>query len=150
MGEARKAAGMEMDVLSRRTRISLANLRAMEADQFEFLPARVYVRGFFKVVASQLGADAKAWLEAVDLALPADELSSERAGMAGWFRRPVVAEGLNVPVRVGHLIAVLLGILTLFLLYFALEGRGGVDETTASSQDGTLLEMLDTRPIQRR
>jgi hypothetical protein len=108
------------------------------------------VQGFFKVVASQLGADARVWLDAVDLALPAEEPSSGSMGMAGWFRRPVASDSLNVPVRIGHLLAVLLGILTFFLLYFALEGRSGVDETTASSQDGTLLEMLDTRPIQRR
>ena len=150
MREARFGVGMEIETLARRTRISASNLQAMEADSFHLLPARVYTKGFFKVVAAELGADRDLWLEALDESLPADEAAPAAAGMESWFRRPVASDSLNVPVRVGHVLAVLLGILTFFLLYFALEGRSGVDETTASSQDGALLEMLDTRPIQRR
>ncbi len=150
MREARLSAGVEIDSLARRTRISAFNLEAMEAGSFHLLPARVYVKGFYKVVAAELGADPDLWMAALELALPADEVSPDSSGMVSWFRRPVSSDSLNVPVRVGHVLAVLLGILTFFLLYFALEGRSGVDETTASSQDGALLEMLDTRPIQRR
>ena len=150
MRRARLAAGFDLDQLARHTRISHANLEALDSDRFDLLPGRAYVRGFYRVVAAELGADPGPWLAALDRELPEGDRASGAGGPVSWFQRPLMSDSLNVPVRIGHVLAVLLGILTFFLLYFALEGRGVVDETTASSQDGTLLEMLDTRPIQRR
>ena len=54
---AREALGMEIDELAQLTKISPFHLRAIEADDFEAMPAQVYVSGFLKLIAKVLGLD---------------------------------------------------------------------------------------------
>jgi cytoskeletal protein RodZ len=47
-----------MKELSQRTRISVASLAALEEERYEALPnARVYVRGFVRCLATEIGLD---------------------------------------------------------------------------------------------
>lgn len=54
---AREAAGIELVDIATQTKISLAYLRAIEADDFAALPAPVYVRGFLVQIARVLRLD---------------------------------------------------------------------------------------------
>ncbi|MBK7755688.1 MAG: helix-turn-helix domain-containing protein [Deltaproteobacteria bacterium] len=53
----RKHRGMELDELSRITRISARYLQAIEDNAFDRLPAAVFVRGYLKEIASTLEID---------------------------------------------------------------------------------------------
>jgi flagellar biosynthesis protein FlhG len=53
----RESQGLELKQISRRTRINMAYLEALEADDFAALPAIVYVRGFLTELAKFLRLD---------------------------------------------------------------------------------------------
>ena len=55
--QCQEAQGIEIDEIARRTKISAAHLRAIEAEDFSSLPALVYTRGFVQQVARYLGLD---------------------------------------------------------------------------------------------
>lgn len=55
---AREARGVELQDIAQQTKISPMHLRAIEAEDFDALPARVYVTGFLKQIAKALGLDA--------------------------------------------------------------------------------------------
>jgi flagellar biosynthesis protein FlhG len=54
---ARLRRGIELDQISDVTKVSIKNLRFIEEECFEDLPATVYVRGFLKAYASTIGLD---------------------------------------------------------------------------------------------
>jgi len=55
---AREKAGLTVAEISERTKISKAVLAALEDERYEDMPnARVYVRGFVRCVARELGLD---------------------------------------------------------------------------------------------
>ncbi len=54
---AREAQGIELGEVAQKTKIAPMHLRAIEAEDFAALPARVYVAGFLKEMAKVLGLD---------------------------------------------------------------------------------------------
>ena len=54
---AREARGLTLEDAERDTRISRRYLQALEAEQFEVIPAPVYARGFLRSYAQYLGLD---------------------------------------------------------------------------------------------
>ena len=54
----RETAGLSLDEIVSRTKISKRYLRAIEADDYATLPAKVYTRGFVTLYARVLGLDA--------------------------------------------------------------------------------------------
>mgnify|MGYP001275833579 CR=1 FL=1 len=52
--EARVKLGIELSDLHARTKVSLSALQALEQEQWDLLPAPVYVRGFLKLVSREL------------------------------------------------------------------------------------------------
>jgi len=63
MRELRESMGIELREISERTKISTAYLGAIEGEEFERLPAPVYVRGFLVEYAKMLGLDVARVLE---------------------------------------------------------------------------------------
>ena len=63
MREVRESVGIELREISERTKIATAYLSAIEDEQFERLPAPVYVRGFLVEYAKMLGLDVTRVLE---------------------------------------------------------------------------------------
>jgi transcriptional regulator with XRE-family HTH domain len=57
LAEARQAAGLSLHDVERQTRIPRRYLQALEADQFNVLPAPVYARGYLRNYARFLGLD---------------------------------------------------------------------------------------------
>jgi hypothetical protein len=56
----RERQGVGLDQIEAATRIRTAQLRAIEEDRFDALPAEAYARGFVRAYADQLGIDADA------------------------------------------------------------------------------------------
>ena len=57
MRQAREIAGLTLEDLTRRTKIPLTRLTALEASDVPNLPAAVYTRGFVKAYAAEVGLD---------------------------------------------------------------------------------------------
>ncbi len=57
LSKVRESLGIEIDEIARRTKISASHLRAIEAEEYQSLPALVYTRGFLQQVAKCLELD---------------------------------------------------------------------------------------------
>jgi flagellar biosynthesis protein FlhG len=58
LAKVREARGVELEEIAKATKISIAYLRAIEAEAFSDLPALVYARGFVQELAKYLKLDA--------------------------------------------------------------------------------------------
>jgi cytoskeleton protein RodZ len=56
---ARLQKGIELEVISKETRIGMENLRHIESEAHELLPAVAFVKGFLRAYAQSLGVDAE-------------------------------------------------------------------------------------------
>jgi len=83
---AREDKRLTLEQLSRTTKISLSNLRALENNDFERLPAIVYTRGFLRSYAREVGLDPEDTVEGY-LAQIEEALALEQAA-----REPAVGE----------------------------------------------------------
>ncbi|MBI1883713.1 MAG: helix-turn-helix domain-containing protein [Chlamydiae bacterium] len=61
--KAREAKGLSIEEMAKLTKISDKKIMAIEADQYEELPAPIYVRGFLKLFSQNIGLDSKEVLE---------------------------------------------------------------------------------------
>lgn len=57
LARERKLRNIRLEEIAAKTRISLRVLQALESDDWEELPPRVYLRGFIKAYARYLGLD---------------------------------------------------------------------------------------------
>jgi flagellar biosynthesis protein FlhG len=57
LGKVRESLGVEIEEIANRTKISSGHLRAIEAEDFQSLPAMVYTRGFIQQFAKYLQLD---------------------------------------------------------------------------------------------
>lgn len=64
----REERGLSLKVISQQTKIHIGLLENLEADQFEKLPSKTYVRGFIKSTAKILGLDQDFALHLLDMA----------------------------------------------------------------------------------
>jgi flagellar biosynthesis protein FlhG len=55
--KVRESQGVDIEDIANRTKISMAHLKAIEAEDFGTLPALVYTRGFVQQVAQYLKLD---------------------------------------------------------------------------------------------
>ncbi len=53
----REIRGFSLEEISEQTKISLSALRALEAEDWEILPAEIYVRGFIRCYCQTIGLD---------------------------------------------------------------------------------------------
>lgn len=125
--EARRKIGMDVKEAEERTKIRARYLRALEAEDWEILPAPAYVRGFLRTYGDLVGLDG---------AMLADEFRrrhEESAGAANAALEPVLQErrrapGSRPPSR-GPLIA---GIaIAIVVLLVILGSLGSDDEPSA-------------------
>ena len=73
---AREARGLTLEDAERDTRISRRYLQALEAEQFEVIPAPVYARGFLRSYSQYLGIDPQ---EALSMFPREDDAEYQRA-----------------------------------------------------------------------
>jgi cytoskeletal protein RodZ len=53
----REERGIALEEIAQRTRIAVSNLEFLEKDRYELLPPRVFVKGFIRSYATELGLD---------------------------------------------------------------------------------------------
>lgn len=69
----REEKGLSLKVISQQTKIHIGLLESLEANQFEKLPSKAYVRGFVKSTAKILGIEQELALHLLDLAYSKNE-----------------------------------------------------------------------------
>ena len=94
--DARRRLGMDIKEAEDRTKIRTRYLRALEAEEWEILPAPAYVRGFLRTYGQLLGLDGASvrCIAATDL-VPS-------FGMASEADAALAAERLAVARAAGH------------------------------------------------
>ncbi len=123
--DARRRVGMDVKEAEERTKIRAKYLRALEAEDWEVLPAPAYVRGFLRTYGALLGLDGEHLAdefrrrheEPTAAASPASEAVLQERRRAGGSRPP----------SRGPLIAALLGGIVVLLVALSLLGGGGDD-----------------------
>lgn len=130
--DARRRIGMDVAEAEEVTKIRAKYLRALEAEDWEVLPAPAYVRGFLRTYGALLGLDGE---------MLADEFRrrhEEPAGAASPASEPLLkarqARGRrdtgSGPSSRGPLIAGVAAVIVVLLVVLALLGGGDDDPTT--------------------
>ncbi len=92
---AREARGLTLEDAERDTRISRRYLQALEAEQFDVIPAPVYARGFLRSYSQYLGLDPQ---EALDMFPRDDDYEpSQPVAPRASMNQPVSAVGAARP-----------------------------------------------------
>ncbi len=92
---AREARGLTLEDAERDTRISRRYLQALEAEQFDVIPAPVYARGFLRSYSQYLGIDPQ---EALDMFPREDDVEPPRqVTPRASIQQPVSAVGAARP-----------------------------------------------------
>lgn len=141
--EARQRIGMDVKQAEERTKIRARYLRALEAEDWEALPAAAYVRGFLRTYGSLLGLDG---------GMLADEYRRrhESAGSAGSTGSPPAGEPIRAargrsnggggrsggsgPSR-GTIAATVLGVIVLLIVVLGVLGSGEQGEPERKAAD---------------
>ncbi|HER43185.1 MAG TPA: helix-turn-helix domain-containing protein, partial [Candidatus Eisenbacteria bacterium] len=122
---SRERKGASLEEASEETRIAVKNLEYLETDNFEALPAKVYVRGFLRTYASYLGLDAEHLLNKYEV--QSGQTHTSRGDM--WeIEAEVVEERLgsqNIMKRLALAAIVVLLLLVVVLLFLRMRGGGG-------------------------
>ncbi len=131
--DARRRAGMDVKEAEDRTKIRARYLRALEAEDWEVLPAPAYVRGFLRTYGQVLGIDGAALADeyrrrheepVAVTAAPEPVLRDRRRSSIGR------APGSRPPSRGSLIAAVAIGIVVL-LGALAILGSGDDDEPSS-------------------
>ncbi len=128
--EAREDAGLAPADLAKITKIPPASIRALESNDFEVLPAPVFVRGFIRAYCREVDVDPSEALMAYDAHLHEEEIVSEaladdmgdrdRTAMGpllfvGTDNMPAASSGRGL--QIGHMLLLLLALVTFIIAY---------------------------------
>lgn len=126
--EARTAAGLELSDVHEVTKISVRFLRALEAEDWDEIPAPAYVRGFLRTYAEFLNLDPEPLLASLEVA--------QGTGV-GQLREPIIETGELPParrIRPGRAIAA--GLIGLIVVLIALGGDEDDDGGDTADRPG--------------
>lgn len=70
LGAARRTQGLEIGDVARQLKLSVSQIQALEAGEFDRLPGPVFVRGFIRNYARLLKLDSEAILSSIELDVP--------------------------------------------------------------------------------
>jgi cytoskeleton protein RodZ len=77
LAKARAAAGVSLESVAERTKLSRSTLEAFESGDFARLPSRTFARMFVKQIAAQLGESGDRWAAALEVAWDRFEQGSQ-------------------------------------------------------------------------
>ncbi|MFN8112534.1 MAG: helix-turn-helix domain-containing protein [Solirubrobacterales bacterium] len=134
--DARRRLGMDIKEAEDRTKIRTRYLRALEAEDWEVLPAPAYVRGFLRTYGQILGLDGEAladryrrsFEEPASAAPPEPVIRNRRAN--GSRRAP----GSRPPSRSGPIVAIGAGVVILLIVLAIIGLTSGGDDESPSGQ----------------
>ncbi len=94
---ARLRAGITQEQLAKKSRLTVHNIQALEDNDWNALPALVYVRGFIRIYAKEVGVDAVRAIKLLDICL-AEEQEAKEMGlldMSFQYTMPKNSDYLN-------------------------------------------------------
>ena len=95
---ARERAGFSLQDLATRTRIPIKSLRAIEENDFASVPSGIFVRGFIRSYATEVGVDpAQAVAEYRAMTEPASDAASSPKAAPSPKKDVVVVDDLRTP-----------------------------------------------------
>lgn len=100
--QTREERGLSLEQLQSETKIRLRYLEALEAGDESIIPGEVYVKGFLRFYANQLGLDGHALVEEYKEWREAQQVAAEAAAAAaksGHPERPVKPVTAQAPAR---------------------------------------------------
>jgi transcriptional regulator with XRE-family HTH domain len=132
--EARLRRGLSLSDVERQTRIPRRYLQALEADDFNILPAPVYARGFLRNYARFLGLDENEIVRGLSLGNPQPSVL------------PVVAQPRNPDLWKFGLVAFAIGLLLWAVLGLKVYNLAGdlVDDITGGSDSSGPTPIITT------
>ncbi len=139
--DARRRIGMDIKEAEERTKIRTRYLRALEAEDWEALPAPAYVRGFLRVYGQILGLDGEMLADRYRRSY--EEPAAIQSAAAEPVLRNRGASGSRPPSRSGWIVVVG-GVIVVLLVILAILGltsngsdeRTGSERSTGGLQDG--------------
>ncbi len=119
VAKAREAVSISPADLALRLRLDTRVVKALERDDFENLPAPMFVKGYIRSIAKELGVDAAAILAAYE-----SHTSAEPPSLADFSSRPPDQIGINsVSIKI-----VTYGLVALLIILIALWGRSNFND----------------------
>lgn len=115
--EAREAAGLTLDELSARLRMTGNKLELLERDEYDRLPSALYVRGYIRNACKELAVDPEPVLKAFSGYSAAEEES--RAIIEHVSKGPVIDEG----GKGGHGVLALVALVVVAGAFWWFQGR---------------------------
>lgn len=135
---ARRKAGLTLEALSQETKIPKHTLQYLETDNFEALPAKVYVKGFLRTYAEALGLDVQHVLGKYELQTG----QTHRTKGDHWeIEAEMVEEKVVSPLRFGRWVLLALAAIAAILLIVKLVGRSP-ERSTPKAPDRIEQEIL--------
>ncbi len=132
---ARERKGKSLEEASEETRIAVKNLEYLETDNFEAVPAKVYVRGFLRTYASYLELDVEYLLDKYEVQSGQTHKSK---GDLWEIEAEVVEERLgsrNVLKRLVLPAIVVVLLVVVIVLIFRMGGDGGDSPAPATREE---------------
>jgi len=138
LAEARATLKLELEDIAERSRIPLRHLRAIEASEFESLPASTYSVGFAKTFARMVGLDG----DEIAAAFRAER--GETLAQRQEYTPFEPADPSRVPPSLLAMIA--LGTAIVLLVVYLMWRGGGASEERQQMAAGTAPEMVASSP----
>lgn len=91
----REEKGLSLKVISQQTKIHIGLLESLEADEFDKLPSKAYVRGFIKSTTKILGINQELALQLLDVAYAKNEPKTPMASPNPEIRTEVARNTLS-------------------------------------------------------
>lgn len=117
---ARKKAGVTRAQISESTRIPEETLKYLETDNFDMLPARVYVRGFIRNFAGELGLDVEHLLEKYEVQTG----QTHKSKGDFWEVKEKTIEEKRTSTAIPKTLLLIVSVLTVVILIFVFVFRG--------------------------
>lgn len=128
--DARRRAGMDVKEAEERTKIRARYLRALEAEDWEVLPAPAYIRGFLRTYGEILGIDGEELADEYRRRYEASEQASQSAASEPLLSERRRAPGSRPPSRTPLILAIAAGIIILLVILGSIGGDDGDEGPT--------------------
>ncbi|BAO44813.1 conserved hypothetical protein [Thiolapillus brandeum] len=140
--QAREALGMEVASLAQHLHLSKSMVQALEEENYDILPARVFVRGYYRNYARLVNVPEEVVLSEFEKRCPEGEDCSVP---------PAVAQGVKKEIRSSHGLVRLVSWLVVIALLttFGLWWKSNLDKkelSAASDSTGMVLENSSAKP----